>query len=112
MSHVSDTFFLDTAGCAPITHQTNCGWCGFHPLQWVSTAAAHLSVNTSEGDEGRWKTAEVATSGPVFPQIKATPRFVGKMSGGRRREREKGGGVDVHFHAVAALLLIPTVDWQ
>lgn len=45
-------------------------------------------------------------------QIKATRDVLG-----RRRVLEGGGsgglgGVDVRFHAVAALLLIPTVDWQ
>lgn len=70
-------------------HQTNC------QLVWISPirvgvdgdeAAARLSVNTNEADEGRWKTTNpgAGTRSSVFPQITATLRRVGETSGGGR----------------------------
>lgn len=63
-------------------NQTN-GW-----LVWIAPirvgvdgdeAAAHLSINTDEADEGRWKTTNpgAGTRSSIFPQITATLRRVG-----------------------------------
>lgn len=105
MSQVSAAFLLDTAGCAPIYTKLIVGWCGFHPLGWASTETRprHASPSTQMRPtrvDGRQRTPELEPGAPSFRRLQPLYDVLG------RRVVGGGGGVDVRFHAVAALLLI------